>query len=170
MGDGVAFGNPISLVDGLGCGTPYFYVSMMDASMQDVAVDPHATLTLSEATIDCQTLQLDPEDPRCVRLSLSGQMVNVSDKDEYAKARAALFKRHPPMKSWPSDHGWMIFKLQIENLWLIDFFGGAIDVPLANYSAAKPSTDLVPINASYAPSKPKPNFQKKVETARLVSS
>lgn len=167
--NGVAFGNPISVADGLGNGTPYFYVSTMDASMQDIAANPHCTLTLSEASIDCQTLQLDPEDPRCIRLSLSGELVKVTDKDENATALAALYKKHPAMKSWPSDHNWYITKLNIEHIWLIDFFGGAADIPLANYTAAKAPSDLVPVNASHTPSKGKPIFTEKVSTARWLA-
>lgn len=167
--NGTAFGNPISVVEAMGDGTPYFYVSLMDASMQDVAADPRCTLTLSEASIDCQTLDLDPEDPRCVRLSLSGTMVKVTDKDEAAKATEGLFKRHPQMKSWPKDHNWYVAKLQVQHIWLIDFFGGAADVPIANYTAAKPAAELVPINASHIPYKSKPSFTRKTATARWLA-
>jgi hypothetical protein len=166
--NGIAFGNPVSVEDGLGDGTPYFYVSMLDASMQDIAKDPQCTLTLSEASIDCQTLQLDPEDPRCIRLSLSGPMVNVTG-DEASKAKAALFKKHPEMKSWPADHNWLITKIQIEKIWLIDYFGGAADISVEDYKKATPPADATPINASYTPSHSKPVFLEKVHTARWLA-
>merc|ERR1711871_1691962 len=95
--------------------------------------------------------------------------IKVSDKDEFAKAKAALFKRHPPMKSWPSDHNWYITKIQIQKIWLIDFFGGAADVPLKNYTASTPSTEMVPINASHVPSHSKPFFMRKTATARWLA-
>jgi len=167
--NGIAFGNPISVSDALDNGTPYAYVSALDESMKDIAVNPRCTMTFSEASIDCQSLQLDPEDPRCVRLSLSGVFVNVTDEREFAKAKAAIFTRHPPMKSWPSDHNWEIFKLEIDRIWLIDFFGGAADIPVANYTKAIPSGELTPINATHTPSKNKPFLPKKVATARWLA-
>jgi len=167
--NGIAFGNPSSVMDALGDGTPYFYVSDMDASMVDIAANPSCTLTLSEASIDCQTLSLDPEDPRCIRLSLSGKMVDVTDEDETSRAKAALFERHPVMKTWPADHQFKVTKLQIHDIWLIDFFGGAANIPLANYTAAKPTSGLVPVNASRTPSKSKPLFVKKAATARWLA-
>lgn len=166
--NGTAFGNPVSLADALGDGTPYFYVSMLDASMQDLAVDPRVTLTLSEASIDCQTLQYDPEDPRCVRLSLTGTMVNTTG-DEATKAKAALFSKHPSMKWWPSDHSWLVTKLSIEHIWIIDYFGGATDLSIADYTKATPPSALTPINASHTPSKSKPFFLEKVTTARWLA-
>lgn len=167
--NGTAFGNPISVTDALGDGTPYFYVSAMDVSMQDLVTDQRCTLSLSEASIDCQSLQLDPEDPRCVGLSLSGMWARVTDYTEASKAKEALFQRHPVMKSWPADHSWYVAKLQINRIWLIDWFGGAVDVPIAKYSAAKASTDLVPVNASRVPSRGKPFFLRKAATARWLA-
>jgi hypothetical protein len=167
---GAAFGNPVSVVDALSDGTPYFYVSMLDASQQDMVVDNRCTLGLSEAEVDCATLQLDPEDPRCVRLSLSGRMVNVTDKVEAAKAKTAIFDAHPAMKSWPSDHSWIIQKLETERIWLIDYFGGAIDVPLHKYAAATPPSGRVAANATRRePHKAKPFFFEKVTTARWLT-
>jgi hypothetical protein len=166
--NGTAFGNPISVADPLGDGIPYFYVSGMDVSMQDVAKDPRCTLTLSEASIDCQSVQLDPEDPRCVRLSLSGALAKVTDEAETSKAKEGLFKRHPVMKSWPADHGFYVAKLEIQHIWLIGYFGGAADVPIADYTAAKASAELVPINAGHVPTKGKPFFQRKAATARWL--
>lgn len=40
------------------------------------------------------------------------------------------------MAGWPPDHEWVIAKLEIHELWLIDYFGGAtILEPEAYYSA-----------------------------------
>ena len=45
---GTAFGNPISFVD-TGDGHQFFYVSSLDATMQDVAQNSNVSFTLSEA-------------------------------------------------------------------------------------------------------------------------
>jgi len=157
------------IADALGDGTPYFYLSLMDTPIKDLQGDSRCTLSLSEAAIDCQTLQLDPEDPRCLRLTISGLMVNTSDKDEEARAKAALFKMHPSMESWPADHQWIVTKLQIQHILLLDFYGGLAHVPLANYSAVTQKFDLVPINATHMPSQSKPAFAEKAATARWLA-
>uniref|UniRef100_A0A3Q2GXY7 Cellular repressor of E1A stimulateds 1 n=1 Tax=Equus caballus TaxID=9796 RepID=A0A3Q2GXY7_HORSE len=39
-------------------------------------------------------------------------------------AKRSLFIRHPEMKTWPSSHNWFFAKLNITNIWVLDFFGG----------------------------------------------
>lgn len=163
--NGVAFANPISMADAFGDGTPYFYVSTLDETQIDLMSNPACTLTLSEASIDCQTQELDPEDPRCARLSVTGTMKNVSGT-EADQAKAALFALHPPMKSWPSSHGWIVQKLDISNIWLLDGFGGAADLPVADYTKASIPDDVPVINASHTPSHSKPHFWHKTNIAR----
>jgi hypothetical protein len=63
-------------------------------------------------------------DPRCARVSLSGKFAIVTDEDELEFARNALYERHPTMTSWPDDHSWKIHKLVMDEIWLIDIFGG----------------------------------------------
>ena len=57
--------------------------------------------------------------------------------DEEAVAREALFTRHPSMADWPGNHGWFFCKLDIQNIQLLNYFGGAITVPVADYFAAQ---------------------------------
>ena len=45
----------------------------------------------------------------------------------------ALFSRHPAMAEWPTDHGWYFAKLDITNVIVLDWFGGANDVALTDY-------------------------------------
>jgi hypothetical protein len=164
--DGAPFGNPISTVE-LG-GVPYFYTSGMDTSMQDLEKNPECTLSLSEAAIDCSKLKLDPEDPRCARLSLSGKMVNVTDETERANAKAQLFAVHPVMKSWPGDHGWLIMKLEIESIWLIAKFGGAANLNSTEYFAAPAPAGGMPVSPAHDPQHHQPLFTDKAGTARWL--
>jgi hypothetical protein len=163
---GAAFGNPISLVE-VG-GTPYFYVSMLDVSIQDLQMHPQCTLSLSEASVDCAKLNLDPEDPRCTRLSLSGNMVNVTNESEHQKAKSLLFEQHPAMKSWPTDHSWIIRKIQIENIWLVAKYGGAADVPVKDYFDATAPVRGQPAVPTHKPLHPQPLFTEKAKTARWL--
>ena len=53
----------------------------------------------------------------------------------------ALFQRHTSMQSWPSDHNWIISKLVIQDIWLIDYFGGATILSLDDYFDVKLNKD-----------------------------
>lgn len=154
---GYPFGNVYSFVDG-GCasssGTPYFYGTFMDQSFIDLKANPKASFTLSEASFadvcggeslpQCAIGNLakyhggDPENPVCARLTLSGRLVIVNaDTDEYTEALAAMYKRHEQMAYWPTDHNWVIAKLELVDLWLIDYFGGATILDLDAYRSVQ---------------------------------
>jgi len=148
---GDAFGNPNSFVDG-GSGVPYFYVSDMDASMIDAFgakdANPRVSLALSEAELtgteaarpDCvigASTFGDPENPPCARLVLSGQLSRVkAGSHEEEAAKAALFKRHPSFEKYPDDHHFYVAKLNVDGIWLIDFYGGAAIISPRDYFAA----------------------------------
>jgi len=116
-------------------GVPYFYLTNMDMSTQDLQKNPKASVTISLAQNGyCKTHSLDPEDPRCAHVILAGDVIKVKDNStEQQFAKEALFTRHPVMSEWPESHGWYFAKLNISNVILLDFFGGAIDVPVQEY-------------------------------------
>ncbi len=82
--------------------------------------------SLSAAALNlCPAVVLDPENPLCARLVVSGKFVSVLDAQELAFAQTALFERHPTMKNWPADHSWGVYKIvDFREIWLIDVFGG----------------------------------------------
>lgn len=141
---GVPFGNANSFV-----GTPdghlYFYVTAMDTTMQDVAADNHVSFTLSEAGMvgACsiaaeKNMSLpDPEDPTCARLTFSGTMRKV-DNSSAPAVSAAMFAKHPQMKAWPTGHEFFFATIDITDIWLIDYYGGAALIDPADYFASKP--------------------------------
>ena len=90
----------------------------------------------------CGAQALDPEDPRCARLTLSGRLGRLTNaSEETAAARAALFGRHPEMAGWPvaPPHNFEFYKLDISDIWLVDFFGGAANISTSDYFQASPS-------------------------------
>ena len=93
-----------------------------------------AALTISEASFDgtCGFAgsKVDPEDPRCAKITLSGQ-VKESSGDDIAIGKRALFARHPQMAHWPAGHGFAVCELRLEDIWMIDFYGGAQNIKLA---------------------------------------
>jgi Pyridoxamine 5'-phosphate oxidase len=152
----IPFGNVYSFVDGtcdMATGVPYLYGTYMDQSFIDSTYNQMVSLTLSEASLSSVCADRvglsactlgskygDPENPVCARLTLTGVLVVLQeDSEEYAFAQSALFERHSTMKGWPQDHKWVIAKIDIRDVWLIDFFGGASIVDPASYFAATPA-------------------------------
>lgn len=83
-------------------------------------------------------MNYDPEDPRCAHVILTGRFTKLtpgSDEEQFAKH--ALFSRHPIMPDWPDGHHWFFAKLDIVNILLLDFFGGAVTVPVTDYFNAQ---------------------------------
>lgn len=138
--EGFPFSNVKSIVDGSlanSTGVPYFYMSPMDFTAHDLTRNSRATVMVSlEETNYCEHKGIDPEDPRCTRLILSGKMRKVREgTTEYIFAKAALFERHPSMAHFPPDHSWFVAKLKIAQVAMIDWFGGAKYIPVRDYLA-----------------------------------
>lgn len=144
---GAPFGNIASFSDGTrnaSTGTLYMLHSSLDSSIIDVRENDLVSVALSEMqTGYCQEKVYDAEDPRCARLSIGGRLVEVSDSGEKKIAKEALFDRHPSMQNWYSDddengHDFRFWKLDLEEIWLVDFFGGPA---LIDIEAWKRGTD-----------------------------
>jgi hypothetical protein len=145
----IPFGNPYSFVDGPcdgSTGIPYVYGTYMDQTFKDTVDNAAVSLTLSEASLAsvCGGSNLkgcliggygDPENPLCARLVLTGTFLIVPPGDELDTAKEALFARHTSMKQWPVGHEWLVAKLEIQDIWLIDFFGGASILNVDDYLA-----------------------------------
>ena len=118
---------------------PFLYISPWEISAQDLRHNNKASLTMSLAQSGyCRDNNLDPEDPRCAHVILTGDFVKLdpaSSEGEFAKL--ALFSRHPIMPDWPVGHQWFFAKLDIKNIIVLDFFGGAITVPVQDYFNAQ---------------------------------
>ena len=91
--------------------------------MMDPPLEPNqgyaAAITVSEASYNATcgfagTL-VDPEDPRCAKITISGTMAK-SEGDDIATGKAALFAKHPQMKSWPDGHGFVVHELKITDV------------------------------------------------------
>lgn len=140
--EGYPFAASISYADGKvgkSSGVPYFYMTGMDISSKDLAKNPKASIALSmEQTGYCSKHNMDAQDPVCAHMILTGKIVNLDKgSDEEASAKEALFSRHPAMKYWPGDHGFYFTKLDVESIVLLDFYGGAIQVPVTDYFKAE---------------------------------
>ena len=84
--------------------------------MIDISSNNRASFSISEAANGlCGYRQLDPEDPRCARLTLLGSVSRVNKDDQrYVGAVEKMFALHPPMRHWPDDHMFYLAELEIE--------------------------------------------------------
>ncbi|XP_055964535.1 protein CREG1 [Sorex fumeus] len=133
---GLPFADVLSLSDGppgAGRGVPYFYLSPMQQLVGNLQADSNATLTLSLAQTNfCRKNGFDAQSPLCAHTILSGTVTKVNET-ELDLAKQALFIRHPEMKTWPASHNWFFAKLDITNIWVVDYFGGPKTVTPAEY-------------------------------------
>ncbi|XP_054820516.1 uncharacterized protein LOC129319464 [Prosopis cineraria] len=133
---GAPFGNVVSFSDGLPdkcSGIPYFYLTALDPTARNALKDERASFTVSEYPLgSCG--KIDPENPTCAKITLIGKLKLVDKKSAEAEfARSALFSKHSEMKGWPEDHDFEVYKLEIDNIFLIDWFGGPKPLTVAEY-------------------------------------
>merc|ERR1719443_2440044 len=149
--------------------------------------DTNVTLALSEASIsplvsDCTigTPLGDPENPPCARLVFTGQFSKVTaGSTEEASARKALFAKHPSFANYPPGHDFFVGKMELEEIWLIDFYGGASIISPADYYKAMPSAPMLELRYANAAARgvqgggvtvaPKPLPNQTVATARWMA-
>ena len=133
---GAPFGNVVSYSDGVpgeSHGIPYFYLTTLDPTARDALEDERTSFTLSEFPLGTCG-KVDPENPTCAKLTLTGKLKVVDHKSPEADlAKTALFSKHPEMEGWPKNHHFEIFKLEIENIFLIDWFGGPKPISPSQY-------------------------------------
>jgi hypothetical protein len=150
--------------------------------------NPQASLAISEASLHnttspatqpaCQigTSLGDPENPPCARLVLSGKIVRLeAGSTEYKLAHAALFKRHPSFRWYPPAHDFFVAKMELDGVWLIDFYGGAAIISPKDYLAQAPPSNYASLSRtrivnSLSKVPPKPSPTKKAATARWMAT
>mmetsp|Transcript_3941 Transcript_3941/g.9900 ORF Transcript_3941/g.9900 Transcript_3941/m.9900 type:complete len:209 (-) Transcript_3941:170-796(-) len=140
------FSNVVSYSDGLyasdahwnSTGIPYFYLTKFDPTAVDLDVNARASLTISEAMHG--GCEVDPESPICWRVTLSGVVRQTSGETE-RHGREFVFSRHPTMATWPADHHWIVYEMEIEKIFLLDYFGGAHHFSVQEYLDAKLEDD-----------------------------
>ncbi|KAJ4826436.1 hypothetical protein Tsubulata_013629, partial [Turnera subulata] len=137
---GAPFGNVVSYSDGLpneGSGIPYFYLTTLDPTAKNALKDQRSSLTVSEYPLGTCGKK-DPENPTCAKITLTGKLkVLERDSKEAELAQRVLFAKHPEMKRWPKGHNFRFFKLDIEDIFLIDWFGGPKPLTVEQYLHAK---------------------------------
>ncbi|XP_068586041.1 protein CREG1 [Cebidichthys violaceus] len=136
VSDGPVEPSGTGLLESSGTGVPYMYLTRMEISVQDLQVNPEASLSMSLAQTDfCRLQGFDPQSPLCAHIILTGSVLEVKGLEaEFAKK--SLFSRHPEMMEWPSDHNWFFCKFNITQVWVLDYFGGVKTVSPEDYFLA----------------------------------
>ena len=131
------FGTLQSYADGA-TGVPYFYIAEWSTTWKDIMWNNTVSFTLSEAESDyCEGRGLDPMEPVCGRIMLTGVIVPVADPVELAFARRVVFAKHPAMKKWPKTHTWRFMKLDLTSVNVLNFYGGISHVSVREYFGVK---------------------------------
>ncbi|XP_057492061.1 uncharacterized protein LOC130777672 isoform X1 [Actinidia eriantha] len=137
---GAPFGNVVSFSDGLpdeGRGIPYFYLTTLDPTASNALKDQRSSFTISEYPVGTCG-KADPENPTCAKITLTGKLKVVEGKSNEAEfAETALFTKHPEMKGWPKSHHFQFFKLEIEDIFMINWFGGPKPLTVDQYLHTK---------------------------------
>ncbi|XP_074038139.1 cellular Repressor of E1A-stimulated Genes [Leptinotarsa decemlineata] len=116
-------------------GVPYLYMTPLDTPSIDIMNDDRVSIMASLAQSDyCKKENLDPEDPRCARVMISGTFKKIEKSfPEYDFALMSLFERHPVMRKWPKGHAFYPAKIDIQQIQLFDNFGGVKQVTPKEY-------------------------------------
>ncbi|CAN1272579.1 Protein CREG2 [Linum perenne] len=107
---GAPFGNVVSFSDGepgKGAGVPYFYLTTLDPTARNAMKDARSSFTISEYPLGTCG-KADPENPTCAKITLTGK-----------------------------GHDFQVYKLVIEDIFLIDWFGGPKPLTVEEYLKAK---------------------------------
>ncbi|KAH8518331.1 hypothetical protein H0E87_000256 [Populus deltoides] len=133
---GAPFGNVVSFSDGLpgkGSGIPYFYLTTLDPTAKNALQDQRSSFTISEYPLGTCGKK-DPENPSCAKITLTGKLKVLKENSKEAEiAKSALFAKHPEMRGWPKGHNFQFFKLDIEDIFLINWFGGPKPLTVDQY-------------------------------------
>jgi len=142
-GGKVVFTNVVSYSDGRysqkdrrnATGVPYFFLTTLDESAKYLEKEPSASFTISEKSsdIDGRCGAVDAQEPPCARITLSGKVKPVRSKREEDFAKQAFFSKHPAMERWPSDHKFIFFKMDVEDVFFLNDYGGASPISVKEY-------------------------------------
>ncbi|XP_026478303.1 protein CREG1-like [Ctenocephalides felis] len=136
------FGSIKSIADGTrnkSTGIPYFYLQKNEPMLENLRLDNRTALTVTiDQTKYCQKLGIDTVEPKCSRVILMGrtQKLNLTS-EEFDFARSALKESHPHLEE-NFNEKFLIAKLVVENIKVVDGPGGLRNLPLDLYYKAEP--------------------------------
>lgn len=116
----------------------YFMLTDLDFTGQDLREENKLTAMFSsDQDMECSKNNVDPMEPTCGRVIISGRMKQLqADTKEYVDAQAAFVSRHPAAKNWIRAHEFYLCELEIEQIAVLNFYGGPHFVTADDYYKA----------------------------------
>ncbi|XP_061390008.1 protein CREG1-like [Musca vetustissima] len=116
-----------------------FLLTDLDFTGEDRKVNNRTTfLFTDEQRLHCSQGSdvpfIDPMEPKCPRAMISGQIKKLDKNSrDYSPAEASFIKRHPAAENWIKKHDFYLCELEIENIYVLDFYGGPHNVKADDY-------------------------------------
>lgn len=125
--------NVISVADNKE-GVIYFMLVDLDFTGQDWRKQNNVTfLFTQDVNGECRANKKDPMEPTCARAMLSGNVIEIVEQKEKDSAEKLFLKRHPAGAKWIESHEFYLCKLNIEHIYVLDFYGGPHEVSAEDY-------------------------------------
>lgn len=124
-------------------GNIYFYLTMLDFTAQDLSKKNElTTLFTMDQNLACTKQNVDPMEPTCARVMISGEALRVpQDSEEFEFATAAMLSHHPASVNWLKTHNFFLCKLNISSICVLDWYGGPHFVTSEDYFNAELDSD-----------------------------
>lgn len=124
--------------DAKSTGHIYFLLTDLDFTGQDLSVDNKLTALFSnDQDLECTNQNVDPMEPICGRVMISGQMKRLpSDTKAYQVANEAFLSRHPAANNWIRAHDFYLCELDIQQIAVLNYYGGPHYVTPEDYYKA----------------------------------
>jgi hypothetical protein len=119
-------------------GVIYFYLVMLDFTAQDLSKNNQLTALFSmDQNLYCTNRNMDPMEPTCARIMISGEALRVDKgSHEYDFAAKAMSSHHPATAHWIDAHDFFLCKLNISQIAVLDWYGGPHFVTTDDYFSA----------------------------------
>jgi hypothetical protein len=107
-------------------GVIYFYLVMLDFTAQDLSKRNQLTALFSmDQSLYCSKHNIDPMEPTCARIMISGEALRVEKgTSEYDFAAKSMTSHHPASAHWIDAHDCFLCKLNISQIVVLDWYGG----------------------------------------------
>ncbi|XP_037042373.1 protein CREG1 isoform X1 [Bradysia coprophila] len=124
-------------------GRIYFYLTDLDYTGQDLMKNNKLTVLFSnDQDLACTKKGIDPMEPTCARIMISGEADKLDvNSDEFKSANRSFISRHPAATNWIATHTFYLCKLEIEQIVVLDWYGGPHYVSVEDYYNANPATN-----------------------------
>ncbi|GAB0088349.1 CREG1 [Sergentomyia squamirostris] len=138
--------NVISIADSArgekSTGRIFFYLTDLDFTGIDLKSSNRLTALFSmEQNRFCSDNHTDAMEPTCARIMISGKANQLKEgSEDYIFAKRAMLSRHPAAQKWIETHNFYLCEIVIDQICVLDFYGGPHFVTPEDYYRADPES------------------------------